>query len=124
LKTAGAIATYEQDYYAKSPAITHNTFGKGNAFYVGTAPDNNGMEWLLEQVCSAAGVQSVAANVPAGIEILQRDNEKSSFLFVLNHSSEKLNVHIDVQGHELLTGTEINGSVELESSGVAVIQMK
>ena len=123
LKNAKALANFEQDYYAGNPAITHNTFGKGHAFYVGTVLENNGMEWLIEHVCKTAGVQPVSVNVPAGVEILRRVNGNSSFLFVLNHSSEKVNVPIETQGLDLLTGIEMNGSVELEPSGVAVIQM-
>jgi len=123
LKNARAIASYEQDYYADSPAVTHNLFGKGNAFYVGTVLENNGMEWLVEQVCNAAGVQSVSANVPAGVELLQRVNGKSSFLFVLNHSSEKVTVHLEQSGVELVTGVQVSGSIALEPTGVAVVQM-
>jgi len=121
LKNANAIATYEKDYYANSPAITHNTFGKGNAFYVGTVPDNNGMEWLIEQVCKTADVQSVSANVPAGVEILQRMNGESTFMFVLNHSSEKVSVPLEQSGVELVTGVQVSSSIALEPTGVAVI---
>jgi len=125
LKGAEAIvAVFEEDYYAGGPAITQNIFGKGTAWYVGTVPDKNGMEWLVEHVCESTGVQSVLANVPAGVELLQRVNGKSSFLFVLNHSGEKVNVSIERHGRDLLTGTEINGSVALEPSGIAVIQTK
>lgn len=123
MKNAKSIATYEQDYYANSPAITHNTFGKGNAFYIGTVPDNNGMNWLIEQVCSAAGVQPISVNVPAGIEILQRANGKSLFLFVLNHSSEKVAIPLEQSGVDLVTGVQVSGSIALEPTGVAVIQV-
>jgi beta-galactosidase len=124
LKNAEGLASFEQDYYAGSPAITRNTFGKGNAFYVGTVPDQTGMEWLIEFVCKSADIQPVSAKAPAGVEFLQRVDGKSSFLFVLNHSDEKVNVPIEGQGCNLLTDTDINGSVELEPSGVAVIQMR
>lgn len=124
LKNTKAIASYEQDYYAGSAAVTHNTFGKGNAFYVGTVPDNNGMQWLIEQVCKTAGIQPVSTNAPAGVELLHRTNGASSFIFALNHSNEKVNVPIAGQGCDLLTGNQINGSVNLEPSGVAVIQLK
>ena len=124
LKDAEAIvAVFEEDYYAGSPAITQNIFGKGTAWYVGTVPDKNGMEWFMERVCESAGVQSVLANVPADVELLQRVNGKSSFLFMLNHSNKKLNFPIETQGLDLLTGTEVHGLVELEPSGVAVIQI-
>jgi len=124
LKDAKSIATFESDYYAGSPAVTHNQYGKGNAFYVGTVPENNGMEWLIEHVCKTAGVQPVSVNAPVGVEILHRANGKLSFLFVLNHSGEKVNIPIEGRGRDLLTDTEINGSIELEPSGVAIIQIR
>jgi len=124
LKGAEAIiAAFEQDYYAGKPAITQNIFGKGNAFYVGTAPDASGIDWLIEYVCKASGVKATAQSIPAGVELLRRVNGKSEFLFVLNHSGGKVNIPIDGYGRDLLTGAEILGSIELESSGVAVIQM-
>lgn len=124
LKNAKAIALYEQDYYAGSAAVTHNTFGKGNAFYVGTVPANKGMQWLIEQVCKTAGIQPVSTNAPADVEFLHRTNGASSFIFALNYSNEKVKAPIEGQGCDLLTGNQVNGSVELEPSGVAVIQLK
>ena len=123
LINAKAIATFEQDYYAGSPAVTHNTFGKGNAYYVGTALDQSGMEWLIEHVCVATGLKPVAANAPTGIELLRRSNGNSSWLFVLNHSAEKVVVPLEEHGQDLLTGAQVNGSIELAPSGVAVIQL-
>jgi beta-galactosidase len=122
LKNAESLANFEQDYYAESAAITHNTFGKGNAYYMGTVPERTGMEWLIAIVCKAADIQSVSANVPTGVEVLQRVAGRSSFLFVLNHSNEKLNIAFEGQGCNLITDMNLNGSVELEPSGVAVIR--
>jgi len=122
LKSAKAIATFEQDYYADSPAITRNQYGKGTAFYVGTVPNQSGMEWLLEQVCETAGVKAV--NTADGIELLQRTNGNGIWLFVLNHASEKMTVSIEENGTDLLTGTQVNGSIELEPTGVAIIQLR
>ena len=124
LQNAESLANYEQDYYAGSPALTHNKFGKGHAFYVGTVLDQSGMDWLIEQVCKSADIQPVTANMPAGIEVLQRTNGKSSFLFVLNHSNEKVIVPVGRNGRNLLTSADITGPIELDPSGVAVIQMK
>ncbi len=120
-KNAKEIATFEQDYYAGNAAITQNTFGKGNAFYVGTVPDNNGMEWVLELACKTAGVQS--ANLPAGIEILHRVNGQSSFVFVLNYSDEKVTVSLEQSGIDLLTDKHVSDSIELEPKGVRIIQV-
>jgi beta-galactosidase len=124
LKNAASLATFEQDYYTGGPAITHNTFGQGNAFYVGTLPDPMGMEWLIDYVCKSADIQPIAVNAPVGVELLQRVGETSAFVFALNHSNERVKVTFEGEGCNLLTQTDVNGSVELEPSDVAVIQMK
>jgi beta-galactosidase len=121
LKSAQAIAKFEQDYYAGAPAITRNQFGKGTAFYVGTVPDPKGMEWFLEQVCETAGVQPVAPNAPAGVELLLRSNGNSSWLFVLNHSTKRIAVPLEKNGQDVLTGVQVNGAVTLEPAGIAII---
>ena len=120
-KNAKALAAFESDYYAGNAAITHNQFGKGNAFYVGTLPNSAGMEWMLELACKTAGVQST--KLPAGVEVLHRTNGKSDFVFVLNYSSQKATVLLERSGIDLLTNNKVNGSIELESAGVAIIQI-
>lgn len=124
LENAKSLANFEQDYYAGSPAVTLNQFEKGTAFYVGTVPNESGMEWLIGHICKTAGVQPASVNVPAGVEILKRTNGKSEFIFMLNHSGEKVSIPFECRGRDLLTDTEINGSCELQPLGVAVIQIK
>jgi beta-galactosidase len=121
---AQALGSYEQDYYAGAPAITRNQFGKGTTYYVGTVPARSGMDWLLEQACKAAGVQPVAMNVPGGVEMVRRTNGSSSWLFVLNHSAEKVHVPLEQKGLDLLTSRQVNGEVEVGPAGVAVIQLE
>jgi beta-galactosidase len=123
LNSAQSLATYEQEYYAGSPAITRNEFGNGTAFYVGTVPDENGMDWLIEQFCVTADVKSNALNVPAGIEDLQRVNGTSSWWFILNHSAAKVSISLERNGQDLLTGREVNGSIELDPAGVAIVHV-
>jgi beta-galactosidase len=123
LKTAQPLATFEQDYYAGQAAITHNQFGKGNAFYVGTVPDANGMDWLIDQLCARAEVKSVISNPPDGIELLHRVNGNSTWLFILNHSAEKVTVPFAGHGQDLLSGVQVSDSVELEPAGVVIVQL-
>jgi beta-galactosidase len=124
LKTAQPLARFEQDYYAGGAAITCNPFGKGNAFYVGTVPDADGMDWLVEQLCATADIKPTLSNLPADVEVLQRMNGTSSWLFILNHSTQKISVPFAGSGQDLLTGKQVNGSLELEPTGVAVVQIK
>jgi beta-galactosidase len=124
LNTAQALATFEQDYYAGGPAITRNRFGKGTAYYVSTVPDQSGMDWLLDEICKTAHVKSAVPNIPAAVEVLQRANEKASWLFLLNHSTDKVIVSLEQSGLDLLTGRDVKGSIELEPTGVAILQLR
>jgi beta-galactosidase len=121
LGTARALATYEQDYYAGTPAITRNQFGKGTALYVGTSPDRSGIDWLLEHVCEAAGIRSNSA--APGVELVRRSNGESAWLFALNYSLEKATLPLEQNGLDLLTGTAVRAAVELEPLGIAVIRL-
>jgi len=123
LKNAESIATFEQDYYSGSPAITRNQFGKGLAFYLGTAPDENGMNWLMDQVCSAAEIKSVAPNAPAGVELVCRTKGSQTWLFALNHSREEVNVPLDQTGYDVLNHMKLDKVLRLGPMDVAIIQL-
>ena len=121
LDGAQALATYEQDYYAGRPVITHNSFGKGTAFYVGTVPDSDGMEWLLEQARQSAGVKATVV-APEGVELVRRTNGTQSWLFALNHSIEDMQVSLDGPGYDLLSQTRVEKSLRLAPMQVAIVQ--
>ena len=123
LKSAQALATYEQDYYSGNPAVTRNKFGKGIAFYVGTILDHNGMDWLVEQFCKTAGIKLVTPNAPAGIELVRRTDGTQTWLFALNHSGEGVNISLNEPGYEILSGTNLDTNLHLAPTDVAIIQL-
>jgi len=123
LKSAQALASFEQDYYAGSPAITRNRFGKGTAFYVGSFPEQSGMDWLMDQACQAASTKAVAPHSPAGVEFVRRSNGTHTWLFALNYSEEEVNVPLDQPGYELLSETKFDKSLRLGPRDVAIIQL-
>jgi beta-galactosidase len=123
LKTAQPIAKFAESYFGEDVAFTHNQFGSGNAFYLGSVPDAQGMDWLVAQACEVAGVKSVGQNVPPGIEVLQRVHGDDSWLFLLNHAGEAVRVPLQGPGQDLLTGRQVTDAIDLDPMGVAVIQL-
>jgi beta-galactosidase len=122
LKGAQALATYEQEYYAGSPAITRNQFGTGAAFYVGTAPDRHGMEWLLDEACKTAGINGIVSNLPAGVELVHRTDGAQTWLFALNYSNEEVTIPLDRAGYDVLTGMRLDTSLRLAPMDLAIIR--
>lgn len=56
LENAQAVAVYEGKYYAGTPAVTVNSFGNGHVFYVGTYLDQEGLQAVIRNAFSAAGI--------------------------------------------------------------------
>ena len=118
------MAVFEKDYYAGMPALTSHSFGKGRAFYLAAHLEEKGLEWLLADLCKQAEVKKLPAEVPANVEIMQRSSEDKSWLFILNHSSEKVNISLLVNGRDLLSGKPVNGTIYLAGNDAAVIELQ
>ncbi len=124
LKAAQALATFEQDYYAGSPAITRNQFGKGTAYYISTIPEQSGMDWLMNEIFKTADVKPIMSNIPTDVEAVERANESNSWLLLLNHSANKVIIPLERGGVDLLKNAKVNDFVELEPMGIAIVQFK
>jgi beta-galactosidase len=123
LKSAQALATFEQDYYAGDPAVTRNQFGKGTAYYLGTVLDKSGMDWLFDVVCETAGLKPIAPHLSAGVEFVRRSNGSQTWLFALNHLNEEVNIPLDQPGYELLRGTHLDNSLQLGPLDIVILQL-
>ena len=124
IHTTGAdiLGTYREDYFAGMPAITRYHFGEGTSYYLGTVLAQAGLAWLVEQVCTDAGVQPIL-DAPRGVEVTRRSNDTDSWLFMLNHSDEKATIKLPAAGLDLITGATMN-TLDLEPKGVAIIQLQ
>ena len=62
------------------------------------------------------------AEVPPGIDAVRRKTEAASFLFLLNHNEEAVEVSLPNPGRDLLTGTEHDSNLVLDPLEVAVLK--
>jgi beta-galactosidase len=123
LQSAEAIAEFEEDYYKGTPAVTRNPFGKGTAFYVGTVPDADGMDWLINEACREADVRPVVPGLPEGVELVRRTNGTHTWLLALNYSNEELAIPLQQASYELLSETSLDTSLRLGPGNVAIVQL-
>lgn len=122
LNTATAVASFDDSerFYDGSPAITRNQYQNGNAFYVGTQPDADGLRLLLKQVLDAAGM-----NLPAhtqNVEISTRKSSSHRYTFVINTANEATTASLPVSGYDLLSQKSISDTLQLAPFGVAIIE--
>jgi beta-galactosidase len=122
LAGAEAVATFTSSELAGRPAITRHSVGSGTAYYLGTRPDAQSMQRLLQRACAEAGVEP-AAEMPQGVEAVRRKGGGKSFLFLLNHREIAVDVPIGAAGQNLVDGSDLRpGLMPLGPRGVAVIR--
>lgn len=122
---AQVLASYEADFYAGTPALTVNAFGKGKAYYVGTRSDGAFYRRFLKERMEEQGILPVL-EAPEGVEAVLRCKKEGSILFVLNHTEEEKRFRIPEMCTELLTGTEYKREQEaaIEARGVMLLESR
>lgn len=95
--TAKVLATFGEDFYKGSPAITVNDHGQGKVFYIGTVPESRFIEKFLTDVLGTS-------NAPEGIEISTRYLEDVAYTFYINYSQEEHNFTCESERFDLISG--------------------
>ncbi|WP_436407422.1 beta-galactosidase [Agromyces litoreus] len=108
---------------AGMPAITRRAEaagpGSGDAWYLGTLLDHDAMREFTARVVEAAGARR-EPGASADVEITRRVGDGRSYRFIVNHGTE--DVAIDARGTELVTGTVVDGRLEVPAGAVRVMR--
>jgi beta-galactosidase len=125
--TAEVVGVYESDFYAGTAAVTRNVVGSaeapGEAWYVGTNLDADGLHWLLERVLRARGLLNEYSGIP-DVEAVARYRDDVRYLFLLNHAEAEARVVVDRDAVSLLTGAGMRAgeSMTLPPKGVVILK--
>lgn len=87
LDTAEVCATYMDRFYAGTPAITRNSYGKGWAYYVGTIGRKSLYRTLLLRICEEQEIP-VLEVLPQGVEANSRESSRGTLWFLFNNTLE------------------------------------
>ena len=96
---AEVLASYGEDFYALTPCVTCNYYGKGKAYYIGTQPEQSFLEDLMTVICSDCGLKAPYA-AAGGVEVTLRVSPRAQVVFAINHN--KAEGWVDF-GEEVLT---------------------
>ncbi|QLL70412.1 beta-galactosidase [Lactobacillus sp. 3B(2020)] len=121
---AQVIGQYASEFYAGTPAITKNQFGKGLAWYVGTRLDSRSLSTVMDQVLLEAQIHGLTTK-PTKVEVTQRitaDGEKLTFILNLSNEVQALPVEFTKGYYDLIT--KQTPTVEMQPWEVAVLTSK
>ena len=78
--------TYGSDFYAGKAALTWNSFGDGEAYYVCADMEQSFYTDLYEKILARRGIRRILENVPACAEVSSRVSDDKEYIFVQNYS--------------------------------------
>lgn len=121
---ARVLATYQADFYAGRPALTVNTFGEGQAYYVASRNEQHFTDDFCRALCDARSIRPILnVELPPGVSVQARTDGTRLFAFVMNFAPEPVRVPLDGQRYtDLLTGEPASATLDLAPYGVAVLE--
>jgi len=124
MHTEGAevLASYESDFYAGMPAVTKNSYGKGEVYYVATQLEAAGLAKVLDEVTKESAVSGVIAE-KTGLEITCRESDTTRFYFVMNFTDEEQVLPASLAGKaDLITGETAKENEVMKKWDVKILQ--
>lgn len=104
LEGAKSLGEYANEFYAGTPAVTENKFGRGTAWYVGSRLDHDGLSSVIDRAVTASGITPLT-DQPTEVEITKRvTTDGQPLYFVLNMSNDQHELPLKFRGYrDLLT---------------------
>lgn len=93
LDTAESLGAYMEDFYQGKPAITKNTYGDGEVYYVGTILERDFYRDFMNDVIEGTNVE-VFQGLPHGVEVSVRENTVSRYLLIFNNTNHVQEVNL------------------------------
>jgi beta-galactosidase len=91
--TAEVLAIFGDDFYAGRPALTVNRYGAGLGVYVAARNESSFQDQLMWSLLKRAGVaREVEALLPAGVNIITREDGEMRQVFFLNATGEPVTI--------------------------------
>ena len=87
LEGAEMIAEYSSDFYSGTPAVTKNSFGKGQVYYIGSVFDQETLGLILNMATEDADI-TAAIEEETRLEIVCRSVADGTLYFIMNFEEE------------------------------------
>ena len=111
--------TYQKDFYKDYPAVTKNTYGKGNAYYVAFRNDDNFTDVFCSDLIDKYGIKAdTEIKAEDGVTIRKRGDT----IFVMNFADTEKTITLDKEYTNIVDGVSVNGEITLPVCGYIILE--
>ena len=115
------VATYQDDFYKDTPAVTRHSFGKGRTYVIGARTEQAFHEMLYREITEEAGIGApFAIEHEKGVSVQVRTADEEAYVFVMNFTEEEQTIRLPFELEDILTQRKEDGQVRLEKYAVRV----
>ncbi|HEX8550702.1 MAG TPA: beta-galactosidase [Abditibacteriaceae bacterium] len=124
LESAKVLAIYGEQFYAGTPALTENQFGKGRAFYIASRNDANFHEDFVGGLIDSCVLKrALETEIPEGVSVQMRADENHEWIFILNFSNSAQQMTLpDAEYLDVLEGRTASSTLHLPIFGASVLR--
>lgn len=121
-ESATVLVRYTEDYFAGTPALTVNDYGKGQAFYLAARMERSFLSELYNKLMNRLRIgRALDTELPPGVTAQMRTDGAKRFVFLMNFNEHETQVTLDGSYTDMLTEDTLAGSVVLARYGVKVL---
>ena len=114
------IGVYEDDYYRGEGAVTCSSYGKGRAYYYGSAFEKEAAKVFFHAI-GLSGPMEGRIVLPRDCELAIRKCGEQEYYFLLNYAGEERTVILKEGFRNVLTGECMEGTYEMKAYDVWIL---
>lgn len=120
VENAQVLATYNSDFYAGYPALTANSYGSGQAYYIAARTEDRFLTDFYGNLAGCLGLKSDLV-LPDGVTVQTRENDTHRYLFFMNFTERAHELEIGTGLVDALTGTPVESCITLNPYDITIL---
>jgi beta-galactosidase len=120
-ENAQVLGRYTNSYYSGTPGLIRNSFGKGYVYYFGGAFTMDTAKVFLQKL-GVSNPYGDLVKLPESCELAVRQKGNDKFIFILNYSSQTVQIELLRDMIDMYTGEKVKGEFSLSSYGTVVLR--
>lgn len=120
--SADVVGTYEEDFYAGTPAVTSKHYEKGRTYYIGGRLEEQFHRDFYQELIRELSLEAVfPVTHGPGVSVQVRQDADQDYAFVMNFTEQQQSVSINSAVKDLVTGEDLSGELALAQYEVRIL---